>query len=56
MAVVAQAPRLTPAEKAILGRRAQLLAGASVVHNVVEAVVAINTPASVSRSPSRRSS
>jgi divalent metal cation (Fe/Co/Zn/Cd) transporter len=34
-------PVLTAAERARLGRRAQLLAGASVTYNVVEAVVAI---------------
>ena len=34
-------PTLTPAERARLGRRAQLLAGTSVAYNVVEAVIAI---------------
>jgi divalent metal cation (Fe/Co/Zn/Cd) transporter len=34
-------PLLTAAERARLGRRAQLLAGASVTYNVIEAVVAI---------------
>jgi divalent metal cation (Fe/Co/Zn/Cd) transporter len=37
---VAEAP-LAPAERARLGRRAQLLAGTSVVYNVVEAVIAV---------------
>ena len=32
---------LTPDEKARLGRRAQLLAGASVIYNVIEAAIAI---------------
>jgi divalent metal cation (Fe/Co/Zn/Cd) transporter len=35
------APALSPAERVRLGRRAQLLAGASVGYNVVEAVVAV---------------
>jgi divalent metal cation (Fe/Co/Zn/Cd) transporter len=35
------APYLTAAERTRLGRRAQLLAGASVTYNVVEAVVAV---------------
>jgi divalent metal cation (Fe/Co/Zn/Cd) transporter len=34
-------PQLTVGERARLGRRAQLLAGASVIYNVLEAVVAI---------------
>jgi divalent metal cation (Fe/Co/Zn/Cd) transporter len=34
-------PTLTAAERARLGRRAQLLAGASVAYNVVEAVIAV---------------
>src|SRR3954454_13855480 len=34
-------PDLTAADRARLGRRAQLLAGASVTYNVVEAIVAI---------------
>jgi divalent metal cation (Fe/Co/Zn/Cd) transporter len=34
-------PTLTAADRARLGRRAQLLAGASVTYNVVEAVVAV---------------
>ena len=34
-------PTLTPAERSRLGRRAQLLAGASVTYNVVEAVIAV---------------
>ena len=34
-------PDLTAAERTRLGRRAQLLAGASVTYNVVEAVIAI---------------
>jgi divalent metal cation (Fe/Co/Zn/Cd) transporter len=34
-------PALAPAERARLGRRAQLLAGAGVAYNVMEAVVAI---------------
>ncbi len=33
---------LTPADKSRLGRRAQLLAGASVAYNVLEAVIAIS--------------
>ncbi len=37
---VAEAP-LAPAERARLGRRAQLLAGTSVVYNVIEAVIAV---------------
>jgi len=35
------APKLDPSQRARLGRRAQLLAGASVTYNVVEAVVAV---------------
>jgi divalent metal cation (Fe/Co/Zn/Cd) transporter len=35
------APRLTPADRTRLGRRAQWLAGASVAYNVLEAVVAV---------------
>lgn len=35
------APSLTAAERQRLGRRAQLLAGASVTYNVVEAVIAV---------------
>ncbi|MGZ4622756.1 MAG: cation diffusion facilitator family transporter [Blastococcus sp.] len=35
-------PALTDAERARLGRRAQLLAGVSVTYNVVEAVVAVS--------------
>lgn len=35
------APTLDPPERARLGRRAQLLAGASVTYNVIEAVVAV---------------
>ncbi|WP_138732567.1 cation transporter [Modestobacter excelsi] len=35
------APELSTADRARLGRRAQLLAGASVTYNVVEAVVAV---------------
>ena len=34
-------PALTPAERSRLGRRAQLLAGASVAYNVLEAVIAV---------------
>src|SRR3954451_15500235 len=34
-------PTLTATERAELGRRAQLLAGASVTYNVVEAVIAV---------------
>lgn len=34
-------PALTPTERAALGRRAQLLAGASVTYNVLEAVIAV---------------
>ena len=41
MSAAVTAPVLTAAERARLGRRAQLLAGASVAYNVVEAVVAI---------------
>jgi divalent metal cation (Fe/Co/Zn/Cd) transporter len=36
-----ESPALTGAERARLGRRARLLAGASVTYNVVEAVVAV---------------
>lgn len=39
------APALTPARRASLGRRAQLIAGASVTYNLVEAVVAITAGA-----------
>ena len=35
------APVLTAAERVRLGRRAQVLAGASVTYNVVEAVIAV---------------
>jgi divalent metal cation (Fe/Co/Zn/Cd) transporter len=35
------AARLTPADRARLGRRAQRLAGASVAYNVIEAVIAV---------------
>jgi divalent metal cation (Fe/Co/Zn/Cd) transporter len=38
---VTAAPALAPGERARLGRRAQLLAGASVTYNVIEAVVAV---------------
>ncbi|MFC3690372.1 cation diffusion facilitator family transporter [Aquipuribacter hungaricus] len=38
-------PALTPARRALLGRRAQQIAGASVAYNVVEAVVAISAGA-----------
>lgn len=38
---LSQTAALGPADRAHLGRRAQLLAGASVSYNVVEAVVAI---------------
>lgn len=41
MSVLSQTAALSPADRAHLGRRAQLLAGASVTYNVVEAVVAI---------------
>lgn len=41
MSVLSQTAALSPADRARLGRRAQLLAGASVTYNVVEAVVAI---------------
>jgi divalent metal cation (Fe/Co/Zn/Cd) transporter len=41
MAAVAASLPVAPARRAQLGRRAQLLAGASVAYNVVEAVVAI---------------
>ena len=41
---------LTPERRATLARRAQLLAGASVVYNVVEAVVAIAAGAAASSS------
>src|SRR4051812_50109512 len=34
-------PELTATERARLGRRAQLLAGASVTYNVLEAVIAV---------------
>ena len=34
-------PTLTAAERTRLGRRAQLLAGASVTYNVVEAIIAV---------------
>ncbi|MGY1692734.1 cation diffusion facilitator family transporter [Geodermatophilus sp. SYSU D01105] len=34
-------PALTPMERSRLGRRAQLLAGASVTYNVIEAVIAV---------------
>ena len=41
MSVLSQ-PALSPAQRTRLGRRAQLLAGASVTYNLVEAVVAIS--------------
>lgn len=41
MSVTAATVRLDPQRRAALGRRAQLLAGASVAYNAVEAVVAI---------------
>lgn len=41
MSVLSQAAALSPADRAHLGRRAQLLAGASVTYNLLEAVVAI---------------
>jgi hypothetical protein len=34
-------PTLTAAERTRLGRRAQLLAGASVTYNVFEAIIAV---------------
>ncbi|MGY1718091.1 cation diffusion facilitator family transporter [Blastococcus sp. SYSU DS0552] len=41
MSAATNAPAPTAAERARLGRRAQLLAGAAVTYNVVEAVIAI---------------
>jgi divalent metal cation (Fe/Co/Zn/Cd) transporter len=41
MTARAAAAPLAPAERARLGRRAQLLAGTSVVYNVIEAVIAV---------------
>ena len=41
MSAPSTAPVLTAAERTRLGRRAQLLAGASVTYNVVEAVIAV---------------
>ena len=41
MSAPATRTRPTPAERGRLGRRAQLLAGASVTYNVVEAVIAV---------------
>jgi divalent metal cation (Fe/Co/Zn/Cd) transporter len=41
MSATSVVPALTAAERARLGRRAQLLAGASVAYNLLEAVVAI---------------
>lgn len=38
---IAVAPALSPAQRRRLGRRAQLLAGVSVLYNLVEAVVAV---------------
>ncbi|MXG91485.1 cation diffusion facilitator family transporter [Nocardioides flavescens] len=42
MTVVTGAPAPSAAERTRLGRRAQLLAGASVAYNVVEAVIAVS--------------
>jgi len=39
------APALSPAQRRRLGRRAQLLAGVSVIYNVIEAVVAVTAGA-----------
>lgn len=41
MATQVQAPVLSTEDRARLGRRAQLLAGASVAYNIIEAVIAI---------------
>ncbi|MCU1670822.1 MAG: Cation efflux family protein [Blastococcus sp.] len=41
MTTIAAQPPLTAAERTRLGRRAQLLAGASVAYNIVEAVIAV---------------
>lgn len=49
MTTSAEAPAaLTPQERALLGRRAQLLAGASVAYNSVEAIVSIAAGAAAS--------
>ena len=44
-AAAVEAPALTHERRAVLGRRAQIVAGASVAYNVVEAIVAITAGA-----------
>ena len=41
MSTVSVQPTLTATERTALGRRAQLLAGASVAYNVLEAIIAV---------------
>lgn len=48
MSAHAQPVVVSPERRAVLGRRAQLLAGASVAYNVIEAVVAVGAGAAAS--------